>query len=286
MESKTNYTMVGMLVVSLLFGLLFTALWLSEGFNRKSYHYYTVYMQEAVSGLNQESLVKYNGVKVGMVNEISLSKANPQLVKLTLKIEDNTPITTSTYATLIPQGITGTTYLGLSADSPDPTPIKSQAGEPYPVIPYKPSFLTRIEKTVTTLSVNLKAFLSDENANNFKLILKNLQRISTILAVNDQSLNDTLKQMPKLTEDLRQSIHYFSEMSHDVSAAGKQLNVTMQSGKEAIDVISQQAIPPAVSLLHRLDGIAANIEQLSAELRRNPSIMIRGQTPPKKGPGE
>lgn len=222
MESKTNYTIVGLTVVSLLFGLLIAALWLSEGFNRKTYQYYTVYMQEAVSGLNQESLVKYNGVKVGVVHEIKLSKANPQLVRLTLKVEDTTPVTTSTYASLIPQGITGTTYLGLSADSSDPTPIKAEAGEPYPVIPYKPSFLTQIEKTVTTLSVSLKAFLSDENAHNFKLTLKNLQRISAILAVNDESLGDTLKQLPKITEDLRRSINYFSEMSHDVSIAGNE----------------------------------------------------------------
>ncbi|PJD93205.1 MAG: ABC transporter substrate-binding protein [Legionella sp.] len=286
MESKTNYTIVGISVVLMLFGLLVAALWLSEGFERKTYHYYTVYMQEPVSGLSEESLVKFNGVKIGTVYKITLNHANPQLVQLTLKIEEDAPITVSTEATLIAQGITGTTYLGLSASSATRVPLKVSPGQRYPVIPYKPSFLNQMENTVKDLSVSMKEFMSPENANNFKLALKNLQRVSSILATNDQSLHDTLQQMPKVTEELRRSITYFSEMSHDVSTAGKQLSITMQSGKDAIDVISQQALPPAISLLHRLDVIAANIEQLSVELRKNPSIVIRGTTPPKKGPGE
>ena len=286
MESKTNYTIVGISVVVLLFGLIITALWLSEGLERKTYRYYTVYMEEPVSGLSEQSLVKFNGVKVGTVYRITLHHNNPQLVQLTLKVEDDTPITVSTEATLIAQGITGTTYLGLSATSATHFPLKAGPGQPYPVIPYKPSFINQVEKTIKDLSTSIKEFMSTENANNFKLALKNLERVSSILATNDKSLNETLQQMPKVTEELRQSITHFSEMSHDLSAAGKQLNITMQSSKDAIDVISHQALPPAISLLHRLDVIAANIEQLSVELRKDPSIVIRGTTPRKKGPGE
>ncbi|MCR9191765.1 MAG: MlaD family protein [Gammaproteobacteria bacterium] len=286
MESKTSYTTVGIAVVTLLFSLLIAALWLSEGLDRKTYLYYTVYMQEAVSGLSEASLVTYNGVTVGTVAKISLSRVDPQLVKLTLKIENTAPITICTQATLIAQGITGTTYLGLSATGADTTPLGKTAGEPYPVIPYKPSFLNKLETTLNSLSKSLKEFLSEENAKNFSSSLKSLQAVSAVLAKSDKSLEETLKQMPKVTAELRESIAHFSEMSHDVSDAGKQLNVTMKTGKDAIDVIAQQAVPPAVSLLHRLDVIAANIEQVSAEMRRNPAILIRGSSPPKKGPGE
>ena len=119
MESKTNYTAVGIAVVLMLFGLISVALWLSEGFNRKTYHNYLVFMQEAVSGLSEGSLVKYNGVKVGLVKSIILDK-NPRLVELILEIEEGTPITVDTVANLIAQGITGTTYLGLSVTSATP----------------------------------------------------------------------------------------------------------------------------------------------------------------------
>jgi phospholipid/cholesterol/gamma-HCH transport system substrate-binding protein len=144
LESKANYTIVGIAVVLLLFGLITAALWLSEGFDRKTYHDYLVYMEEPVTGLSEGSLIKYNGVKVGLVSSIMLD-TNPQWVKLRLQIEDGTPITVSTVANLIPQGITGTTVLGLSVTSSDLTPLKALPGQPYPIIPYHPSIFNKLE---------------------------------------------------------------------------------------------------------------------------------------------
>ena len=285
MESKTNYTAVGIAVVLMLFGLISVAFWLSEGFNRKTYHNYLVFMQEAVSGLSEGSLVKYNGVKVGLIKSIILDK-NPRLVKLILEIEEGTPITVDTVANLIAQGITGTTYLGLSVTSANPTLLKAEPGCLYPVIPYRPSLLFQGETFIADFGKSMKSFMSKENAENFKNTLDNLQRVSKILAVNDNALQETLEQMPKLTTEMRASIARFGDMSQDMSVAGKQLNSAMITGKDTLDLISQQAVPPTVSLLHRLDVIAGNIEQLSAELRRNPAMLIRGAAPHKKGPGE
>ena len=99
MESKTNYTIVGVVVLILMAGLLSTGLWLSVGFNQKSYTNYTVYLHEAAAGLSEDAPVKFNGVQVGSVKEIKLNKNDPRQVEITLSIEEGTPITTSTSAT-------------------------------------------------------------------------------------------------------------------------------------------------------------------------------------------
>ena len=75
-------------------------------------------------------------------------------------------------------------------------------------------------------------------------------------------------------------------MATDMSKAGKNVSKTMVSGKNTLDKISQQTIPPAVLLLRRLNAISANLEKVSNEMRQNPSVVIRGTTPPKPGPGE
>jgi phospholipid/cholesterol/gamma-HCH transport system substrate-binding protein len=273
------------MVVLLLFGLITVGLWLSEGFDNKTYKHYLVFMEEAVSGLSEGSLVRYNGVKVGFVKSINLDK-NPRLVRLLLEIEADTPITKGTVANLISQGITGTTYLGLSVMSNDLTLLEAKPGCAYPVIPYKPSLLFQVEGVITEFSKSMKAFMSKENAENFKNILDNMEQFSNLLAANNKAFQETLSQMPKLTTEMRDSIARFGDMSHDMAVAGRQLNSTMITGKDALDVIAQQAVPPTISLLHRLDVIAGNIEQLSAELRRNPSALIRGAAPLRKGPGE
>lgn len=286
MESKANYTMVGIAVVFLTLGLVAIGLWLSVGFDHKTYRLYTVYMKESIAGLTDESLVRYNGVKVGTIAQIDLNKDNPQEVKLLLKIEEGTPIFKNTRATLVTQGITGTTFLGLSANSPCKVPLKTLPGEPYPIIVYEPSFLNQLQKTVTDLSQTMKQFLSEENSKNLERSLKSLSNIMAVFADNEKSINDTLKQMPALTKNLQSGVNSFDKMSRDLSVAGQQLSTTMRTTKEAIDQISQQALPSAMSLLQHLDVIAGDVEEVSGKMSRNPSVLIWGTPPLKKGPGE
>jgi phospholipid/cholesterol/gamma-HCH transport system substrate-binding protein len=147
LETKSHYKLIGLAVLLLTAGLIATALWLSVGFDQKSYHKYIIYITEPVSGLNDDAPVKYNGVRVGFIEDISLSVSDPQTVKIVVSIADDVPITQSTEASLVSQGITGTTYLGLIATSNDLTPLTKPANERYPVIPYKPSFFYLLEKS-------------------------------------------------------------------------------------------------------------------------------------------
>jgi phospholipid/cholesterol/gamma-HCH transport system substrate-binding protein len=286
LESKTNYFTVGITVLLLATGLLISALWLSTGFDKKTYNTYIVYMHESVSGLTLESPVKYNGVKVGSISEIQLNEEDPQRVKLLIDVEEGTPVTTSTKATLVAQGITGTTYLGLSSTSSASTPLQATPGEPYPVIPCQPSFFYMLEKNITRLTKGLTRVFDKENTKNLKKTLNNLERISTVIEQNNANLNKSLQDLPRLIQEIRTSAHQFNAMSQDLAAAGLQVSNTMRAGRNSIDKISQQAIPPAVTLLRKLNLIAANLEKASAEIRQNPAVIVRGSATPKPGPGE
>ncbi|STX29805.1 ABC transport system periplasmic substrate binding protein [Legionella beliardensis] len=304
MEAKTNYTIVGLAVIILTSALVIAAVWLSVGFDKKKHAIYAVYVHEGVSGLSEESPVKYNGVTVGNVAKIELSKLDPQEVKLLLSIVEDTPVTTSTTATLITQGITGTTYVGLSANSSDLTPLKKLPQEPYPIIPSKPSLLNQLDKVikdvsenVNSISLQLKAILDKENATNLKKSLANIESFTDTLAKQNERIASSLKssdiflknmaeaskQFPQVIKDLKQGMN---KLTSEVSQASQSITSTMDSGKETIDKISQQTIPSALALLRRLNAIAANLEKVSAQMRQNPSVIIRGTTGPKPGPGE
>src|SRR5438874_2702089 len=98
---------VGLFVVVLTIALVIIFLWLNAIGTQKSYKTYLIYVKEDVTGLTLQSPVRYNGVPVGYVSGIELDPRNPQLVKISVKIEVGTPITTSTVATIQLQGITG-----------------------------------------------------------------------------------------------------------------------------------------------------------------------------------
>ena len=307
MEAKTNYTIVGALVLILIGGLLSTGLWLSVGFNQKEYSFYTVYLSESVAAFSEQSPVKYNGVQVGFVKKIELTTNDPRHVELTLSIERNIPITTSTTATLISQGITGVTYVGLAANSSDLTPIQRMDGEPYPVIPAKPSLfnqldmvLKEVSENVNKVSIQTQKIFNEKNARYVRNTLANIEQISTVIAHDSANINASIrnldvlllnlskasKDFPETIKELRIGVKKFDTLATDMSIASKNFSQTMISGRNTIDQISQQAVPSATSLLTRLNTISANLEKVSNEMRQNPSVVIRGSKPPQAGPGE
>ena len=180
-------------------------------------------------------------------------------------------------------------------------------GEPYPVIPAKPSLFNQLDSILKEVSENVnkvgneaQRIFNDENALYIKETLANLDRISTVIANNNENINHSLKNanvfltnmakvskdFPQLAKDLKVGIEKFNSMATEMGKAGKSVSNTMVAGKTTLDKISQQTIPPAVLLLRRLNAISANLEKVSNEIRQNPSIVIRGSTPPKPGPGE
>lgn len=286
MESTAHYKTVGLTVLILVTGLIFASIWLSVGFNRKDYNPYIIYTHESVAGLSPESPVKFNGVKVGAVKKITISQFDPQKVKILIQIEDGTPITESTYATLVTQGITGSTYLGLRATSPNFKPVQKTPGEPYPVIPSRPSFISSLEQNIETISDGFKRILNQRNAKYLREILNNLDKVSSAFASNSDNINQMLHELPDITRELKITVRKFTSMTQEMTTASAQVSDTMQAGKNTIEKIARQTLPPATALLERLDIIAANLEEVSAVMRQNPAVIIRGTTPSKPGPGE
>jgi phospholipid/cholesterol/gamma-HCH transport system substrate-binding protein len=291
---------VGLIVLVLIGGLFSTALWLSVGFNQKNYANYTVYLHESASGLNEQAPVKFNGVQVGFVKSIKLNQLDPRQVEITLSVEEDTPITTSTFATLISQGITGVTYVGLSAGSSDLTPLRKMPGEPYPVIPAKPSLLNQLDTILKEVAVNvnkvsthIQRIFNEENATYIRNTLSNIDKFTTVIAKNNPNIDKSLKnanifftQMAKVSKDFPRLVAKFNDLEDSLETAGANISETMVSGKNTINKISQQAVPPAVLLLRQLNAISANLIKISNEMRQNPSVILRGTKPPKPGPGE
>lgn len=278
--------MVGLGVLFLTAALLSTLLWLSVGFDQKTYVPYIVYMPESANSLSEDSPVKYNGVKVGVIKHIRLSKSDPQMVELFIMVQEGTLITTSTQASLVFQGITGTSYLGLTASSPTLTPLKRTGNAPYPVIPYKRSFFGELQENATELSKNLKKVFDEQNTKNIKKTLACLEEIMSAISKNSAHIDKTLSELPKAVATFETTVEAIRKVTKNIAYASSQVSKTMQAGKDGINQFTEQTLPPATMLMQRLDVIAANLEQVSSLLKQDPSVIIRGTSPEKPGPGE
>ncbi|GAB4392042.1 MAG: MlaD family protein [Gammaproteobacteria bacterium] len=300
MNSDANYTLVGMFVTILGIALIIVVLWLSGAHSKKVYQIYSVYMHEAVSGLQTQSAVKFNGVDVGNVKNIGLDRHDPQKVKLLLNIEEGTPINSSTVAILKAQGITGLAYIDLKNESSMAPPLRALPGKKYPQIKSAPSLFVELDSVmrnvatnIDELTTNINAFVNQTNIQAFNNSLKNIEKLSVALGQNSQSIEGSLKLANRLlyntslaSEQLPQVISQVSATLNNVNDASQQIKVSVRESRSALQGVNQQAIPNTVQALTHLNRVLINIEQLSAELKQNPSVLVRGKQAPPPGPGE
>lgn len=307
MEGRVNYATVGIFVVVLTSFLFAFIIWMSVIGHGKLYRTYITYVHEDVTGLSVESPVRFNGVKVGYVENIRLDEKNPKLVKLVMRIEPDVHITTSTYAILHAQGVTGVVYVNLKVDSDDPTLLVASAGQSYPVIPSRPSLLMQLSavlpemtKDIQKLSSSIGDVLDKKNRQSIQDSLKNIATITKTLADNSHDFTDTMhsldnvlanvsvasNQFPDAIKQLHQTLGSVNQLSQSMNQTSKTIRNTMQSGQVAIHNFSTQVMPNAEQALSNLSQATIGVQHLTNQLQREPSMLIRGKQPAVPGPGE
>lgn len=306
METKANYTLVGIFVIVLLIITIVMGLWVSTGLENIHYKTYLVYTNESVTGLSTNAPVKYNGVTVGFVSEIELNLKNPQQVILTLQIKPEVPITETTRAILMEQGITGIAYIGLRTGEPAPL-LKARKNQPYPVIATTPSFLGRLDSTIENLSGNLsdmsrrvKMLLSKKNIQLLQDSLMNIKQISGNLANNSDNISSSLnhfnifmknsahasQSFPELLKAIKETSASIQQLSTDLQRTSHTINQTAEQSSVAVQSFSNSLLPETYQTMHHINKLSKHLSQLTQELEENPSMILKGKTTAKPGPGE
>jgi phospholipid/cholesterol/gamma-HCH transport system substrate-binding protein len=308
MEAKVNFVFVGVFVLVLSTALIAGVLWLSSGkYYRKSYDIYQTYMSESVSGLNLNAPVKYRGVDVGRVRTIALAPENVEQVQLTLDIERGTPLKEDTIAVLQTQGLTGIAYVELTAGHRTSKPLLPQAGERYPVIKSGPSLMGRLESSVTALLTNLNrtsdnvnALMDDDNRRAIRRTLADVEVLSKTLATRSAAIDASLinaertmrntahftDRLPDLAERLGRSADAFDRMATQVGGAGASASSTIDGTRGDLQRFAGETLPQLHELVTELRDVTATLRRASNEVEQNPSILIYGKPPPRRGPGE
>lgn len=300
MRRNINYSLVGMFVIGLTILSIVLLLWLTSFKHREAYRTYVVYMHEEVSGLSIDAPVRYNGVKVGYVKAIRLNPNDPQQVILTLRIRDRTPISTSTIATLKSEGVTGVDYIGLKALTPQAPLLTAKPAEKYPVIPSEPSLLLKLStalqevtKTIKDLGNSVNQVFDEPNRVAIRDSLAHIEKITKTVAQNSKRIDDTMVLMHQFMKNATQASMQLPVMMGQVQTTlnviqltAKRLHQVSRDVSVGMQSVSTQIVPQVQQILSRLNDMSGNLQQLSRELVRNPSILVRGQYPAAPGPGE
>ena len=144
METRASYLLVGSFVLAFAAGLVVFVIWFAKFQFDTEFARYDIPFKGSVTGLSQASPVRYSGVRVGEVIEISLVPDRPDEVRVTIEVDSKTPVRSDTVATLELEGLTGGLAVLLIGKAPDSPPLEAEPGQRYPVIASKASTLQQV----------------------------------------------------------------------------------------------------------------------------------------------
>lgn len=264
MEPRARYLVVGTFVVGLITLAAIILIWLSAS-QWKVHQPYVTYMTEAANGLSEQAPVKFMGVDVGYVEQIRIDSSNPKLVQLLLYIEKGTPIDSSTTATLMVQGITGVTYIGLKAGEQNAPALTLKPGQRYPVIPWRSSYLVQLDTLIREVGFSLK---------------KVANRLDQLLGPENQlAIRNTLRNLDHVTGTL-------SRNSGAIQSGIRNISGTFKGSEDVVETLKRQTIPEMSDILRKMMNTLKDVQDIAKTLKSNPSVLIRGQAPGPAGPGE
>ena len=315
MENKSHALAAGifvLVVAALLAGL---AVWLTR--DSANYEQFELSTKDGVSGLQPQAAVRYKGVAVGKVTRIGFDPQVNGNVLIRIAVNEQAPISPTTFAILGYQGVTGLAHVLLDdADQPYPELPPGPSG--LPRLPIKPSPFGKLAEQAPAIlnqveqaTRRVNQLLSDGNQQKLTEALGNLalaagsvhtlsQRLDTTVA---QRLDPALAALPPLAGDARKTLQSLQQAGASVSALAADMGKTTQRLNAEGGVIDQitlgtQALGRAAdqfgtSTLPRLNRAADDTGRAARQLGRtaggvsdNPQLFLYGSGRIPPGPGE
>jgi phospholipid/cholesterol/gamma-HCH transport system substrate-binding protein len=322
MESKVNYTAVGVFVLILGSALIAFAFWLGRyNQDEAAYHRYCVYITESVSGLAPEATVKFHGVDVGMVESININPRNSEEVELILKIKKETPIKSDSTAVLKFYGITGLAFIEIIGGSQN-APLRITYPNAIAVIPSSASIIKRLDESLSNVASKLSNTLdradrlfSDKNVDNVAQSLEHLRSLTTQIDAYQGEIKQLLSQGILMETNATEAMGSMKEAAGSVKTTSGNFNTLVQTKMtttlESLQATSQEshtlirkveasldrgdynvrsiAAPTSSELsdlIEQTHTLTSEMEATLRNLRESPSDLLFKKSIPKPGPGE
>ena len=304
MEPKVSYVLVGAFVV--LFGavLIVIVLWLVRGGPQRTYRSYYAYFGESVSGVTEDSVVRYKGINVGRVRNMRLDPENPERVRLVLDIAEGTPIKEDTVASLATQGLTGLAFVELGGGTRDSPPLTPPPGQPYPVIKIKPSLpLDQAASTLMTslneIASSLKDLTDKESRDSIRKTMVNLAELTAALKQREKELDklfsstdrtlentrEATEKLPALVSRVTETAAAVENMAQQIARTGKSVDSLVAGSQQDVQRFTNQTLSEAGLLIAELRQLTERLQRLAQQVEQNPRSLLFGRRP-APGPGE
>jgi len=294
-------------------GMFAFIIWLARGDFDRDLMSYEIFFEGSVAGLSSGSQVQFNGVPVGQVAAIEIVPDRPQLVRVVVRIDEDTPVNTDTVATLEAQGFTGLAIVQLRGGAAGEQPLTRDAdANGLPRIPSERSGLQAIFEnapellsTAITTMQRLQVLLDDTTVENIQRIFDNAAGLTGTLAARREDINravaeldDTLTAFRQVAEDARTlmasaqdltdqelttTLVQAEETLEEAEALLTGLNGVIEENREALSTFVNNALPESTRLIADLRRLTLATQRIVERFEEAPIDVIFGEPKPIVG---
>ncbi|WP_308622131.1 MlaD family protein [Massilia sp. Se16.2.3] len=222
MENRSYALMTGVFTIALLVAAILVGLWLNR--DKNEFAPYEIITTQSIPGLNPQATVRYRGLEVGRVDEIVFDPKVTGQILIRLSVEEGSPITTTTFASLGYQGVTGIAFIQLDDDRTG-SPLLRTDPEHVGRIPLRPGLLDQLEKRglaildrTEQITARINNLMSDENQRIIIGSFDNISRAAEAYGKIPERLGPTIDKLPRLADKLEQSLTSFDTFADSATS--------------------------------------------------------------------
>ncbi|WP_028604357.1 MlaD family protein [Ottowia thiooxydans] len=315
MENKSHALAAGVFVLVVAALLVGLGMWLMRDVT--STDVYEMTTSDAVSGLQPQAAVRFKGVAIGKVTDISFDPEVRGNVLVRIAINHDSPVTKSTFATLAYQGVTGLSFVQLDDTGQSSEPPPSREGGP-PRIPLKPGLLGQLQDSAAMLVEKfdqtverVNQVLGPENQAALTAALNEVgaaaKSINQLAANTDKTIEAQFgrggSNIPGLVKQATGSLKTMQEAAVKTGEAMGSLSAVAADIKPGVDTLvapggvldrlSESASTVSGTTLPRIQGLTEDVsrtirrlDRVANSLNDNPQSLLYGNGTVPPGPGE
>lgn len=204
---------------------------------------------KSVAGLENGSVVRLGGLKVGRVESVGISKEDSRMMEALIRVDAGTPIRENSKVQVTSVGITGSMFLSITLGTPD-SPLRKpgavitgqEAASFQDVINKAQGVASKLDHVLEGLDVTAAQVFEDLR----KLVANARGKITSIISTADRVVS---RVESVLSEKNEQNIRRFlasladaaDKLEGNIGPAAKELQITLQRARRSLDRVDRAA---------------------------------------------
>jgi phospholipid/cholesterol/gamma-HCH transport system substrate-binding protein len=307
MENRSHALMTGLFTIALLVATVLVGLWLNR--DKTELVPYEIVTTQSIPGLNPQATVRYRGLEIGRVDEIIFDPRVTGQILIRLSVDEASPVTTTTFASLGYQGVTGIAFIQLDDDRTGSPRLGTDDGR-IARIPLRPGLLDQLEdrglailEKAEKVTTSLNELLNEENRATMIGAFESVDRAAQAYAAIPERLDPVINQLPGLVNKVNRSMDSIDTLANSATSMTRnydqlatrlqapdgpieRLNTTIGALGAATSELELETLPHVVQMTDEARASLRAVRRTANSFSDRPQSILFGTPGDAPGPGE